>query len=438
MFDLVPFDRGVSRRFATDPPEARRRARLVSAFGMMGAVGAVLLSASHLTWLEIPAWFAAAPTAASLISLAAPLVVRRWKATRLGAHLCAAAWLVVTGWGLFLRGGLMAPALMGLGAPPFIATALLSRRAGLAWSAVVVAEVLVVAGLQLVGGVSLHDRIPVEYQLISNVLGAAMFSGVLVAMGMAQEWLRAKATEEMGEAERRKIAADHEAELARADRLASLGQLAAGVAHELANPLTYLQSNLELIEEEPLSDELRSSVHAAIDGAARIKVIVQDLKTYSRFDDELAPVALEAVVSAGVRLAAGELKRVAMRTALGPCPLVQANETRLGQVLVNLLVNAVQAGAKEITVSTRTDPGGNAVLAVQDTGEGIAPHLMRRVIEPFFTTKPAGVGTGLGLAVCDKLVRQLGGVMLIESTVGTGTTVTLVLPPAPTRVKDEA
>lgn len=436
MFDLVPFDRGVSRRFATDPPEARRRARLVSAFGMMGAVGAVLLSASHLTWLEIPTWFAAAPAAASLLSLAAPLVVLRSKATRLGAHLCAASWLVVTGWGLFLRGGLMAPALMGLGAAPFIATALLSRRAGLAWSAVVVGEVLVVAGLQL-GGVSLHDRIPVEYQLISNVLGATMFSGLLVAMGMAQEWLRAKATEELGEAERRKIAADHEAELARADRLASLGQLAAGVAHELANPLTYLQSNLELIEEQPLSDELRSSVHAAIDGAARIKVIVQDLKTYSRFDDELGPVALEAVVSTGVRLAAGALKQVAMRTALGPCPLVQANEIRLGQVLVNLLVNAVQAGAKEISVSTRTDSGGNAVLAVQDTGEGIAPHLMRRVIEPFFTTKPAGVGTGLGLAVCDKLVRQLGGVMLIESTVGTGTTVTLVLPPVPAGVTNE-
>jgi signal transduction histidine kinase len=430
MFDLVPLDRAVSRRFADHAPEARRRARLVSAFGMLGMLGAWSLAGSHLIWLRVPLWFAAVPVGAGVVSLAASLVVLRYQALRLGAHLAIACWLAVTAWGLFLRGGLMAPPLMCLGAVPFAATALLGRRAGAAWAAPVVIELLGVVGLDLYG-VQLPDHLPLEYQAVSNVLAAVLFGSLLVAMGIAQEWLRTKANEELGDAERRKLAAEHEAELARADRLASLGQLAAGVAHELSNPLTYLQSNLELMEELPRGDEASASLREALEATGRIKLIVRDLKDYSRFDDELAPVDLERVVRAGLRIARGELKQVEVQTELGTCPAVHANEVRLGQVLVNLLVNASQAGAKAISVCTRTDTGGNAVLAVRDTGQGIPQHLLRRVKEPFFTTKPAGVGTGLGLSVCDQLVRQLGGVMTIESAVGVGTTVTLVLPPAP-------
>ena len=428
MFDLVPFDGAVSRRFAHDAPDTRRRARLISAFGVVGLVGTCFLAVSHLVPVDIPVWYVLVPAVAGVVSLAVPLVVVRWKALTLAGHLCTGCWLVVTGWGLFIRGGLMAPPLMCLGAPPFIATALLGRRAGVVWAVPVMAELLVLLGLNL-AGVSVPDRIPVEFQRSSNVLAAALFGGLLVAMGLAQEWLRTKANQELADAERKKLAAEHETKLAQADRLASLGQLAAGVAHELSNPLTYLQTNLELMEEQPLGDDASASLRDALEAAGRIRVIIRDLKEYSRFDDELAPVALQGVVRTGLRIAGGELKRVAVRTEFGPCPLVQANEVRLGQVLVNLLVNASQAGAKEIILSTTTDVSGNAVLAVRDTGQGIAPHLLRRVKEPFFTTKPAGVGTGLGLAVCDQLVRQLGGVMTIESTIGVGTTVTIVLPP---------
>lgn len=435
MFDLVPFDSAVSRRFANDAPDTRRRARLISAFGVMGLIGTCVLAGTHLAWLEVPVWHALVPAVAGVVSLGVPLVVLRWKALRLGGHLCAGAWLVVTGWGLFIRGGLMAPPLMCLGAPPFIATALLGRRAGLAWVIPVVTELLGLLALDLVG-VPLADRLPPEFQLRSNVQTAALFSGLLVAMGMAQEWLRTTANHELADAQRRKLAAEHETELERADRLASLGQLAASVAHELSNPLTYLQTNLELMEEQqPLTAEASASLQDALEATGRIRVIVRDLKDYSRFDDELAPVALERVVRAGLRIAGGELKRLSVRPLLAACPLVLANEVRLGQVLVNLLVNASQAGAKEIAVCTLTDVGGNAVLAVRDTGQGIPPDLLRRVKDPFFTTKPAGVGTGLGLAVCDRLVRQLGGVMTIESTVGVGTTVTIVLPPAPAEVE---
>jgi signal transduction histidine kinase len=318
---------------------------------------------------------------------------------------------------------------MCLGTPPFIAVALLGRRAALAWAVPAAVGLLVVVGLSL-AGVPTPDLMPEPYRLASNVLAAVLFGSLMVAMGMAQEWLRTRSAEELADAERRKVAAEHEAELARADRLASLGQMAAGVAHELNNPLTYLQSNLELLEEHHLGQDAQASVKDALEATGRIRVIVRDLKDYSRFDDQLAPVRLEAVVRTGVRLARGELKKVALRTAFEPCPLVEANEVRLGQVLVNLLVNATQAGAREVEVSTRTDPAGNAVLAVRDNGQGIPADLLRKVREPFFTTKPAGVGTGLGLSVCDKLVRELGGVLTIESTVGVGTTVTLVLPPA--------
>jgi signal transduction histidine kinase len=297
----------------------------------------------------------------------------------------------------------------------------------------VVAELLVLVALRL-AGVPMPDRMPEQYQLLSDLLAAVLFGTLLVAMGLAQEWLRARAIDELSAAERLKIAAQHETQLARADRLSSLGQMAAGVAHELNNPLSYLLANLELLVEQPLTTASRELVEDALDGASRLKVIVRDLKDYSRFDDDLAPVALEGVVRTGVRLARGELKQVAVHTELGACPLVEANETRLGQVMVNLLVNASQAGAKEISVSTLTDLGGNAVLAVRDTGQGIPPELIRKVREPFFTTKPAGLGTGLGLSVCDQLVRQLGGVMTIESAVGVGTTITLILPPAPAPV----
>ncbi len=436
VFNLVPFDSAVSRRFTRDPPDTRRRARLISAFGVMGLIGTGLLAGAHLVWMQIPLWYALVPVAGGVLSVGVPLVVLRWKAVHLGGHLCAACWFMVTGWGVFLRGGLMAPPLMCMGAAPFIATALLGRRQGLAWVLPPVVELLVLLGLQL-AGVPVPDRLPEEYQRLSNAQAAVLFGGLLVAMGMAQEWLRAAASHELGDAERRKLAAEHEAKLARADRLASLGQLAAGVAHELSNPLTYLQTNLELLEEEAESDDTRASLGEALEATSRIRVIVRDLKQYSRFDDELAPLPLELVVRAALRIAGGELKRVAVRTELGPCPQVLANEVRLGQVLVNLLVNASQAGAKEIALSTLTDASGNAVLEVRDTGQGIPSELLRRVKEPFFTTKPAGVGTGLGLAVCDQLVRQLGGVISIDSAVGVGTSVTIVLPPAPVEAEVE-
>jgi hypothetical protein len=192
MFDFVPLDSEVTRAFAFDPPDVRRRARLVSAFGVMGLTGACALIVTHVTWMAVPLWFVLVPAAGGALSLGASLVVLRWKSLRLGSHLSAAAWFVVTGWGVFLRGGLMAHPLVMMGAAPFIATALLGRKGGLVWLVPVVLELVLLVGLHL-GGVQLPDLMPLRHQLVSNVLVAVLFSALLVGMGLAQEWLRATA-----------------------------------------------------------------------------------------------------------------------------------------------------------------------------------------------------------------------------------------------------
>jgi signal transduction histidine kinase/ActR/RegA family two-component response regulator len=319
----------------------------------------------------------------------------------------------------------------------------------------------------------------------------------------------------------REIAAQRQAEraLRQSDRMASLGTLAAGVAHEINTPLTYVVTNLALIAERlapaapgarpdaatrtgiearaaeaeetlalarsgldalvslarGLPDELRHTfgngltttlyalgmveqqlaalakesratgpfddlLQQAREGAERVRTIVRDLKTFSHPDDEAAvkPVDLQRVVRSSINLASVEIReRASLRTEFGATPYVVGNEARLGQVFINLLLNAAQAipegGANrhEIHITTRSDAAGRAVVEVSDTGSGIAPELLGRIFDPFFTTKPVGVGTGLGLSICHGIVTALGGELSVESEVGRGSTFRVTLPPAP-------
>jgi signal transduction histidine kinase len=234
-------------------------------------------------------------------------------------------------------------------------------------------------------------------------------------------------------------------ELISADRLASLGRIVASVAHEINNPLSYLISNLETVHlmaqklsampehasilkaaAEPLAD--------ALDGAERIKRIVGDLKTHSReHSTGMEPVDLEAAINAAVKLTERSLKhREALEVHLEPVPLVHANEGKLVQVLVNLLINADHAlQAKEglpKRLVVRAFPRDSRVyIEVEDTGTGISPRNMRRIFEPFFTTKPRGVGTGLGLSVCHAIITSFGGTIQVRSQQGLGTTFTVIL-----------
>jgi PAS domain S-box-containing protein len=233
-----------------------------------------------------------------------------------------------------------------------------------------------------------------------------------------------------------------QARLALADRMASVGTLAAGVAHEINNPLAYVVANLEAAAAEigklaPTSRALEALAEAK-EGSERVRKIVQDLKTFSRADDDSRErVDLKSVVVSSLDLAMNEIRhRARLVRDLGDAPRVDANAGKLGQVVVNLLVNAAQAipegdaDKHEIRVTTRTAADGHAVLEVRDTGPGMPPEIRRRIFDPFYTTKPVGEGTGLGLTICHGIVSALGGSIEVESTVGAGAIFRVTLPPS--------
>jgi nitrogen-specific signal transduction histidine kinase/ActR/RegA family two-component response regulator len=238
------------------------------------------------------------------------------------------------------------------------------------------------------------------------------------------------------------------ARLLQADRMVAVGTLAAGVAHEINNPLayavaavTFTRDELGRLERElPAGrlDELERASSDAQDGLRRVTTIVRDLKTYSRADEERSGrVELHAVLESSVNMALNEIKhRARLEKDYGQLPPVIGNEARLGQVFLNLLVNAAQAipegrmDENEICVSTFTDDRGRAVIAIRDSGIGIEPEVLRHVFDPFFTTKPVGVGTGLGLFVCRNVIDAVGGEIEIDSEPSRGTVVRVVLPPA--------
>jgi PAS domain S-box-containing protein len=237
-----------------------------------------------------------------------------------------------------------------------------------------------------------------------------------------------------------------QAQLLVASRLASVGTLAAGVAHEINNPLAFVNANVLYLGDElerhrqavgPATDELLQLVAETRQGVERIGLIVRDLKAFSRVDSEdiSSVVDVRNVLAFAEKMAGKEMRqRARVVREIQPVPPVKANESRLGQVFLNLLLNAAQAipdGAAaehEIRIRTRTDGLGRAVVEVSDTGRGIPEDLRARVFDPFFTTKPVGEGTGLGLSICLGIVRSLGGEILLDSEVGRGSTFRVALP----------
>jgi two-component system, cell cycle sensor histidine kinase and response regulator CckA len=250
------------------------------------------------------------------------------------------------------------------------------------------------------------------------------------------------------------VASEHrelQARLAQTDRLTSLGTLTAGVAHEINNPLAYLLLNLSYVSDElpkllasppATMDERAREVCLALDharnGAERIRDIVRSLKTFSRPENEtLAPIDVALVLDATLAMVANEIRhRARVVKDYAPTPKVIANEARLGQVFLNLLLNAVQAfperhyESNEIRVVLRPSASGQVVVEVHDNGVGIAPQVRGRIFEPFFTTKPIGIGTGLGLAICHGIITSLGGSLSVESEVGKGSVFRVELPSA--------
>jgi len=238
-------------------------------------------------------------------------------------------------------------------------------------------------------------------------------------------------------------------------RMAALTTLSAGVAHQINNPLTYLLVNLEHVTRklraasasyDPMTElagakgglpELVQSLQHAIEGANRIKQVVRDLLTFAQGRaDHRRLVDVRGIVESAAQMAWHEIRhRARLCKVLAEVPLVEANEARLGQVFLSLLLNAAQAipegeaDRHEVRLATRTDGRGNAVVEVTDTGTGIAPEDLPRVFDPFFTTKGLE-RTGLGLAMSLGTVKSLGGEITVCSVAGQGTTFRVVLRPA--------
>jgi PAS domain S-box-containing protein len=241
-----------------------------------------------------------------------------------------------------------------------------------------------------------------------------------------------------------------EAQLMASDRMASVGCLAAGVAHEINNPLASVVANIELALQQlkllgrsnPAAREIEEELRDARGAAERMRLIVRDLKIFSRAEeDKCEPLDLEKVIESTLRMACNEIRhRARLVKEYGGVPLVHANESRLGQVFLNLLVNAAQAipeGKAQdntIRISTSLESDGRVLVRVSDTGPGIPADVGKRLFTPFFTTKPVGAGTGLGLSICQRIVTSLGGEISFVTEVGKGTEFRVALPVAERQV----
>ncbi len=247
-----------------------------------------------------------------------------------------------------------------------------------------------------------------------------------------------------------------------AERMASVGMLSASIAHEINNPLAVVIGNLDIIAAtveqvaaasvepkrgaaEELAaaanrlSEIRPLLDDSLEAAERVREIVRDLRIFARSEDAEAngPVDIHRVLASSIRMASNEVRhRAELVQDFGEVPPVLGNETRLGQIFLNLIVNAAQAfpegrvSGNVVTIVTRAPSPDVVTIEVRDTGVGIPADKLERVFDPFFTTKPAGIGTGLGLAICHRIVGELGGTIAVESTVGVGTTFRVTLPAA--------
>jgi len=246
-------------------------------------------------------------------------------------------------------------------------------------------------------------------------------------------------------ADRRRLEQDRERmrlELIHTQRLESIGTLAAGVAHEISNPLAYIATNLEYIgarldrlDDPAVVREIRRATGEAMLGADRVRRIVGDLTRFARRDQNPPmPVDVRSVLDTALSMSWSEIRhRARLVRDYGALALVLADGDRLVQVFLNLLLNAAQAiedgRAEKNEIRLRTMLEGDRLsIEVQDTGVGIPKESLGRVFDPFFTTKPVGVGTGLGLSICNTIVSGLGGAMEVESEVGVGSTFRVVLP----------
>lgn len=234
-----------------------------------------------------------------------------------------------------------------------------------------------------------------------------------------------------------------------ADRMASLGILAAGVAHEINSPLTTIVGNLELFDRAvatmPVAVQRSLEGHKAVqyvtnarEAVAQVRDIVRDLRIYTRGEDVApAPLELRSAIEPAIRMAWHEIRDRALLTCdYQANPIVLGTRSRLSQVFLNLLLNAAQAMPADnkennrIHVQVSLNNRGAAIVEVQDNGVGMSPDVVARLFTPFFTTKESGIGTGLGLSITYRILKGLNGAITVDTAPGAGSTFRVLLPAA--------
>jgi two-component system, NtrC family, sensor kinase len=357
------------------------------------------------------------------------------------AALAAVAGVVLVGVGIPLAasGGLAPRALVALALMQAVVLAVVGTIILVRWSGRPVERLLSAAerlgareGLPLLGP-------PEEASGPGLTRAAVAFERLAAALGEDRARLAAKLEElersnrELGEARE---------SLLRAERLATVGRLGAGIAHEIGNPLGAITGYAELARERlasgAASGEAADCVARIGAEAARIDAIVRDLLDFARPAPlALGPVDVRAAAEASLRLATMQPRVRGVEVDLAVedgLPPAHADERRLGQVLLNLLLNAADAMGGQGTVRLRAaaiDGGDRIELAIADEGPGIPEAILPRIFDPFFTTKEPGQGTGLGLAVCHGILQSFGGEIVAENAPGGGAVVRLRIPAAP-------
>jgi two-component system NtrC family sensor kinase len=261
---------------------------------------------------------------------------------------------------------------------------------------------------------------------------------------------------------------DTQSKILQQEKMASIGQLAAGVAHEINNPMAFISSNLgtlgkyvcrltefiqtqsEVIESlnatdaveglkkkqkevklDYITEDIKGLITECLDGSERVQKIVQGLKSFARVDEaEYKYADINECIESTVNIVWNELKyKATLQKDYGNLPLTKCYPQQMNQVFMNLLINAVHAIEKqgEIIIRTREE-NGSILAAISDTGHGIPKEDLNKIFEPFFTTKEVGKGTGLGLSITYEIVRRHDGEITVESEVGKGTTFTVRLP----------
>jgi signal transduction histidine kinase len=408
-------DRFVPPGIATAGPEVEHRVRLAIGIAWLMVPVFATLAVIHLASRDL--WQTALNLTLMLVMAGGPPLLRRTGRHQvvinmvLGACLLAIIGLIVRA-----RGPGLNPATVALAELPLFATLLTGLRVGAIWTAVsasVGIAVGVIASLR-----SVPDRLPVETRVFDEHASLVVITGTLFLVAAIYE-IRTRHSlarireldEHRRQAERQRLEALTLAKLARAERLASMGRVAAATSHEINNPLTYVINNIAMVKEELSDPEQIEALADALAGAERIRDIVRESRGFLRADDQrVGPVDVVAAIRSALRIAAGvTLPRTQVETELAPVPPVLANESHLVQVVLNLVVNASEAlpepttAQNRIVVRARAE-GAQVIIEVEDNAPAAAG--------------PAPESSALGLALVDELVHRHGGTLAVASTPG--------------------